>query len=371
MKFLVIQTRDIGDVMLSTALCNALKADDPAATVDMLTMSHCAGVVLGNPNIDSIVVLDKDKRNRVGYMLGFLARIHAARYDVVINVQGQLIGLLTCLFSLRARRIGFASFPWRLLHSERVVFRSQTEVSGLGRTIDDRFALLAPLGLKPKDRSYRIWLDSIELAAGRALLEASGLDPRKPVVALGINARDAYKRWPLEYFAQIAQWLIENFYVQIYVPHGAGEEQYSRGLKQLLPAHLQCSVCDDLRTRDIRELACVFAHCDLYFGNDSGPRHIAQSLDVPALAVVSPASCKTDWIPSADARFQALDPGDALGLGAEQWNEIRSRLTWGLDDAQWFAQLTPECARERLRAMIEELGLFVESPAATAVLLGD
>ena len=49
MKFLVIQTRDIGDVMLSTALCNTLKKNYSAATVDMLTMDFSTGVVEGNP----------------------------------------------------------------------------------------------------------------------------------------------------------------------------------------------------------------------------------------------------------------------------------------------------------------------------------
>ena len=59
MKFLVIQTRDIGDVMLSTALCNTLKKNYSAATVDMLTMDFSTGVVEGNPFIDEILVLEK------------------------------------------------------------------------------------------------------------------------------------------------------------------------------------------------------------------------------------------------------------------------------------------------------------------------
>ena len=73
MKILVLQTHDIGDVMLSTALCNALKTGYPHAQVDMMTMAHCAGVVEGNPNIHEIIVLDKSQRNSLGYVFRFLS----------------------------------------------------------------------------------------------------------------------------------------------------------------------------------------------------------------------------------------------------------------------------------------------------------
>lgn len=358
MKYLVIQTRDIGDVMLSTALCNALKAEHPDAQVDMLTMSHCAGVVEGNPNIDEIVVLDKDQRNEVGYMLRFLRGIRARKYDVVLNVQGQFIGLVTCLFSRRARRIGFDKWPWFLAHSDHVKFRFEIEDTGHGYTIDDRFALLGPLGMNPKERDYKIWLSEAEVEGGRQLLLEAGLDLDQPIVALGVNSRDAFKQWPLEHFASVASELVRRYNVQIYVPFGPGEEEYSRGLKPLLPEELRSAVFDTVRTRSIRELAAVFAQCDLYLGNDSGPRHIAQALDVPAMAVVSPASDKWSWIPWDHPRFRALDPADAIGCSREEWHKIRATLTWGENDAEWFAKLDADFVQRRVIQMIDELGLF-------------
>ena len=107
MKSLVIQTRDIGDVLLTTALCNALKRAQPGGQVHMLTMDHCAGVVEGNPDIDRLHVLEGRRRNSPGYMLRFLRGLRRERYDLVLNVQGQVIGLLSCLASGAPRRVGF------------------------------------------------------------------------------------------------------------------------------------------------------------------------------------------------------------------------------------------------------------------------
>ncbi len=358
MKFLVIQTRDIGDVILSTALCITLKKNHPDSTVGMLTMDQSAGVLEGNPFIDEILVLEKNRRGELGYMLKFLRSVRAKKYDVILNVQGQITGLLTCLFSRSSRRIGFNKFPWRLAHTDNIAFRAYPESSGYGYTIDDRFALLEPLSLKLIDQHYRIWLSDSELEKSSNTLNAANVNSNRPIVILGINARDDYKRWPLEYFAKTAEWLMDQFDVQILVFFGPGEESYSKKLKRLLPKNKQPSVFDNIHTHSIRELAAVFAHCNLYIGNDTGPRHIAQALDIPAFAIVSPASNKLAWIPWENPRFLAVDTGDALGLTRAEWESITVKLTPGVDDAEWFGKLTPEFVQTRLEQMIEALDLF-------------
>lgn len=359
MRYLVIQTRDIGDVMLSTALCNALKASHPDAVVDMMTMDHCRGVADGNPNIDEVIVLVKARRNSVRYMFGFLRRVRAKKYDVIVNVQGQLIGLMSCLCSRSSRRIGMDTFPWSLAHTDNVVFRSQPEASGECDTIDDRFNLLVPLGIEVESRSYHLWLDDSELQVGRDLLLAAGVDLARPIVALGVNSRDDYKQWPLAHFAEISKWLIERFGTQIYVFFGPGEEAYSKQFRALLPEDQRGAVFDGIRTSSIRELATVFSHCTLYLGNDTGPRHIAQALDLPAFAVVSPVSSKRGWVPWNNPRFRAVDSGDALGMSVDEWGQISSKLTPGVDDGEWFAKLTPDFVQTRIADMVDELGLFV------------
>ena len=60
MKYLVVQTKQIGDVLISTALCNNLKQHDPAGEVHYLVMDYCAGMAQGNPNIDRLIVIDHE-----------------------------------------------------------------------------------------------------------------------------------------------------------------------------------------------------------------------------------------------------------------------------------------------------------------------
>lgn len=358
MKFLLIQTHDIGDVMISTSLCIALKRFYPTSKVDMMTMDHCSGVVEGNPNIDEILILDKKHRSSPNYLWRFIKHLRSNKYDVVINVQGQISGLITCLSSGAKKRIGFDKYPWKIAHTDHVKFPYPGKPSGQGYKIDDCFSLLEPLSIRTEDKYYKLWLTDEEKYQGLMTFKQNKINPGKPLIALGVNARDDFKKWPITFFAKVAQWLIQKYDARIFIFFGPGEESYSKKLKNYLPSELHGRVFDDIKTRSIRELACLFSHCDLYVGNDTGPRHIAQALDLPAFAVVSPASDKLGWVPWNSPRFKAVDSGDALGLSRQEWRKICKQLTPGVNDAEWLLKLDVDYVISQLTLMIEELSLF-------------
>jgi len=371
MKFLILQTHDIGDVLISTALCDALKLAYPQAEIDFFSEDRCAGVVEGNPNVNEIILLNKSRRNSLRYVLGLLKYVRSKKYDCILNVQGQAVGLLICLFSRSSRRIGYNKLPWRLAHTDNVDlpwwlmaktghtdYPASQNKSGLGHTIDRRFNFLSLLSKDIKSQPFKLWLSESELAAGKDILISAGLDTGKPIIAFGINAQHSFKRWPIEHFAEIASWLITRYNVQLYVYFGPGEAAYTKKLKYLLPETKHHLIFDDVRTKSIRELAQVLHHCTLYVGNETGPRHIAQALNVPAFAVVSPSSNRWGWIPWDNPHYRAVDTGDALGISNTEWLAIRGKLSKGVNDAEWFERIKPDFVVVRLSAMIDELALF-------------
>ncbi|WP_378080996.1 glycosyltransferase family 9 protein [Aeromonas bestiarum] len=347
MKYLVVQTKQIGDVLISTALCNNLKQNDPTGEVHYLVMDYCAGMAQGNPNIDRLLIIEKARRNDWRYMKDLLLAIRREHYDVVVNSQGQMIGLLTCLFSGARLRIGFDSFPWRLGHNRIVRFRKDTEFQGNSTLIDDRFSLLKPLKLAKEDRNYHLWLSEEEKQQGRETLQAAGVDLARPLIAMGINSLGHYKRWPVDCFAQVAQWLIEQHNAQILIYCGPGEEEYNRGLKPLLPAALQASVFDQIKTRSVRELVGLFAHCQLFVGNDTGPRHMAQAIDLPLLTIVAPGGDKIIANPVNHPRYQAIDIFDAKGSDFQ----LPQNAEKDFIDETLLRAITPELVIARLTAL--------------------
>ena len=66
----------------------------------------------------------------------------------------------------------------------------------------------------------------------------------------------------------------------------------------------------NINTKSIRELAMVIANCNFFFGNEGGPRHLAQSLDIPSFAIFSPSASKKEWLSNANERHQGVEPND-------------------------------------------------------------
>lgn len=106
MKVIVIQTRDISDVMLSTALCNTLKLNQPDATVDMLTMNYCTGAVEAIPT--STTSSCSNAASAVNPATSSTSCWISARVATTSSSMrwGQLTGFLICLYSRFSRRIG-------------------------------------------------------------------------------------------------------------------------------------------------------------------------------------------------------------------------------------------------------------------------
>ena len=79
-KILLIQLRQIGDVILSTPAAEVLKNNFPAAKLDFLTQPPSDQALLRNPAIDEILVYD------ALHPLKWLLKIRRRRYDLVIDL---------------------------------------------------------------------------------------------------------------------------------------------------------------------------------------------------------------------------------------------------------------------------------------------
>jgi heptosyltransferase-2 len=69
-------------------------------------------------------------------------------------------------------------------------------------------------------------------------------------------------------------------------------------------------VFTNIQAGSLRELAALLANSDFFFGNEGGPRHLSQALDIPSFAIYPPGVGKKKWLPNASDRFQGIEPED-------------------------------------------------------------
>ena len=119
MKFLVIQTAFIGDVVLATALIEKLHTFYPEATIDFLLRKGNESLLSNNPHLRQVIIFDK-KNGKYKNLLSLIPQIRKEKYDCVINLQRFFAsGMLTALSGAK-HTIGFDKNPLSFLFSKSV-----------------------------------------------------------------------------------------------------------------------------------------------------------------------------------------------------------------------------------------------------------
>ncbi|HVH82470.1 MAG TPA: glycosyltransferase family 9 protein [Stellaceae bacterium] len=115
------------------------------------------------------------------------------------------------------------------------------------------------------------------------------------LVCIHPTAGNDMKQWPIEYFAAVADQLVEDDDAQIVLIGGPGDEATGAELlRQMRHGDAAASLIGKIPLSDLPSL---MARCALFIGNDSGPKHIAAGLGVPTVAVHSGTVDVYEWGP--------------------------------------------------------------------------
>ena len=99
MKFLVIQTSFLGDVILATAIAEKLHSIYPHGAIDFLVKFGNESVLKNNPNIRNVLVWDK-KHDKYGNLIKLIGIVRKHQYEYVINLHRFGSSGLLCLYGL-------------------------------------------------------------------------------------------------------------------------------------------------------------------------------------------------------------------------------------------------------------------------------
>ena len=148
MKFLIIQTAFIGDVVIATAIVEKLKQFYPDSTIDFLLRKGNESLLDHHPHLRQVLVFDK-KKNKYRNLLGMIKIIRAEKYDYVINAQRFLTTGIMTILSGAKHTIGYDKNPLSSLFSEKIVHVISTTEGGQNEA-ERKLALVEKL----TDRSF-------------------------------------------------------------------------------------------------------------------------------------------------------------------------------------------------------------------------
>lgn len=307
MKILVVRFKQIGDAVLSSAICNTLKKSFPESEIDYVVYEHIAPLFKNHPYIDNIISLTKEEqKNPLKYIVK-VWKVTRKKYDIVIDIMSTPKSEMFTLFSLGSKyRIGRKKKYRGFTYTHKI-----SEPADSKDKVDKFLKMLAPLEEKYKilyDNSYITHINEKEKENMKRKMKEAGIDFSKPVFICAVNSRRPEKIYPLNKMECVIKKVIEEMNPQIILFYSPAEKEFVKNFHSGL--NNSKNIFSNIETTSIRELAALISNCDMFFGNEGGPRHIAQSLDIPSFAIFSPKSRKKEWLANPSKKHQGVEPRD-------------------------------------------------------------
>ena len=306
-KILIIQPFPLGDVLRTTPLVAALKRYNPLTEIDFLVDESCADLLRGNDDIDNVIVIKRklmkslvlsggDWRESFDELLYRpILEMRRKVYDWTVNLHfSEWSGYFSFLSRPSKRLSGvtlnetgrlsvMGEVPNKIYSS---IYSGDRERRAANRTnLIDMTLELTEKANHPHDYFPMKWVVGEE-EMGEALeyLSRFGHSLGEPLAVLQPGAGWHGKKWPAENYAALADRVIEEFGMRIFL-NGAPIEQDLIAAVMERMKHPAIPATPSLRTN-----AAVISFATVFVSGDTGPMQIASALDVPVVALFGPTS---------------------------------------------------------------------------------
>jgi heptosyltransferase I len=311
-RILLIKPSALGDVVHTLPVLVKLRARYPRARIDWLITPENAEVVRNHPALSNVILFARRDFSKRGHrwraFLSFfdlLKQIRRAKYDLVIDMHGQVRSAFFALISGARVRIGFdrpikrtvtvssehdlknvPSHGWRgAREGSWIAYTHRIAIPTLDVHAIDRYLWVGELvGFDDNPPDLTIHLSPETVRNVERLLKEKDVDPSQPLVVLVPGTIWETKHWTIEGFAGVARhFLREGFAVAL-----AGTKRDQLRCRQIAAA--APGTCDLSGKTTPADLAGLIRRAEVAVTNDSGSMHVAASLGKPMVSVFGPTN---------------------------------------------------------------------------------
>lgn len=344
-KILIIRFRQMGDAILTTALCSTMKRSFPDAEIHLVLNAGLVPALEGHPDIDRIIPFRKEDNKPFGaYLKKVWKVVHDERYDVIVDMRATVRTLLFSLFSLHTpyrigRKKGYAGF---LLNHQVDVYDKKLKGDMVQRNLLYATFLEKEAPIQ-YTKDFKLYLKKGEKEEFRRYMEQEGIDFTRPVMLVGVTTKLPHKKWEEGMMKQVIQRILERYKnLQLIFNYAPGaEEADARRMFEALGRPTAVKI--EVQARSLRQLMALCSNCSFYFGNEGGARHMVQALGIPSYSIYSPKVNKSIWLPSNEVLAEGICPNDVQP----------SNETEGMDYWEHFGLITPKVVCSKLFPLLD------------------
>ncbi|MCF7907749.1 MAG: lipopolysaccharide heptosyltransferase II [Candidatus Omnitrophica bacterium] len=275
-KILIARTDRLGDVILSTPVIKNLRLYYPKAHIAFICRPYTQEVLIGNPYLDEIIVYDKyGKHKSIWGTIKFAWELKKKKFDLALILHPTNRMHLVSFFAAIPRRIGWAkNMDWSL--SERL---PHTKQEGQKHELEYTLDILRYLKIPVKDKELFFPVSVEAKKRVDKLLKEADLGVEDEFIVIHPSASCPSKRWPQDYFSEVIKILQDKLKIKVVVITSKKEASFAQKITK------QNKVIDFRGRLNISEIGAILQRASLFISNDSGPVHIAASVNTPVISI--------------------------------------------------------------------------------------
>jgi ADP-heptose:LPS heptosyltransferase len=284
-RILIIQFRQIGDVLLSTPVLRALRSAYRQSYIAFLTEPSPGRVLQGNPLLDEVIIRSRHSTWRQQWQL--LRYIRHQRFELVIDLMGNPRSAVLSRFSGARHRLAFTHFPRSLLYTMLVTPHHPVPEYA----VTTRLRLLRPLGIQATALTPMLPYTRCDQDTVTTFLRTHAITPKEFLICIDPTHHVPTRQWPGAHFSALVDLLGERLGARVLLLWGPGEEAQVQAIAAA--AHSQPVLIPEW---GLHTLSALLAQTDLFIGCNSAPLHIAVSHGIPTVTIMG-ATRSVNWIP--------------------------------------------------------------------------
>jgi heptosyltransferase-2 len=277
-RLVILAPNWLGDAVMALPAIADVRRAAPAASITVAARASIAPLFAMAPDVDETLTLGGAEAETLA----------AQRFDTALLLPNSTRAAIVVRRAGVAERWGYRT-GWR----GSLLTRAIPAPRGVHQ-IEYYQHLVRAVGFPSGRSEPRVTVPQGARDAGRTLLVESGWNGRTPLVALAPGA--AYggaKRWPPQYFAELADGLAADGVQCVMVgtaADGVTAQDVARAFQARDRGPERAALLDVVGRTDLPTLAGVFDNCRALVTNDSGAMHLAAAVGIAVTAMFGPTN---------------------------------------------------------------------------------
>ena len=270
MKFLIIQTAFIGDVILATAVAEKLHQQFPDAPIDFVLRKGNEGLLSNHPFIKTVFVWDK-KQGKIKNLFAIKNQVKSNKYDSVIDLHRFASSGFIAGFSGAKEKVGFDKNPLSFLFTKKI----KHEIGNGKHEVERNQQLIEHL-TDNKAAKPKLYPNSENFEAVKKYKNVN-------YVCLAPTSVWFTKQYPKEKWIELCDQLPKDLI--IYLLGAPSDDVACEEIKSKVESQKSKNVINLAGKLNFLESAALMKDADMNYVNDSAPMHIASAMNAKTTAI--------------------------------------------------------------------------------------